>query len=141
MAPTLTGNQANLSVLPMLWRCVTHIFGDGLANVCLYRLACQEFPAGPNLFRAKDLKASMTVARDPLLTAIPISDIGIWSAISQAITEATLCLTADRGKMVIPMCASTSEISVGISPAVWETLGTILASRSIPKIKSGNAAA
>ena len=39
------------------------------------------------------------------------------------------------------LCASTSEISVEISAAVWETLGIILASRSIPKIRvsfSGN---
>jgi hypothetical protein len=64
----------------------------------------------------------MTVARDPLLTAIPISDIGIRSTMLQATTEATLCLTANRGKMAILMCASTSDTSVEISTAVCETL-------------------
>jgi hypothetical protein len=33
---------------------------------------------------------------------------------------------------------STSEINVGISAAVWETLGAIPALLSIPKIKSWN---
>src|SRR6266849_4465094 len=102
------------------------------------RLAYKEFLARPNFSRAKDLKLSTTSARTRLLTAIPISDIGILSTMSQAITEATLCSTADAGKMAIPMCASTSEISVEISAAFWETLGTILASRSIPKIRSWN---
>src|SRR3984893_18093343 len=82
--------------------------------------------ARAKFFTAKDLKLSTTAARTRLLTAIPISDIGILSTMSQAITEATLCLTADAGKMVIPMCASTNEISVESSAAVWETLGTIL---------------
>src|SRR6266852_503303 len=71
-----------------------------------------------NLFRAKDLKVSTTAVRLFLLTAIPISDIGIASAISQATTDATLCLTAEAGRMERPIPASTSEISVGISPAV-----------------------
>jgi hypothetical protein len=31
---------------------------------------------------------------------------------SQATTEATLCLTADKGKMATPMWAATSEISI-----------------------------
>ena len=105
------------------------------------RLACKEFLARSKFFRAKDLKLSMTAARSRLLTAIPISDIGILSAMSQAITEATLCLTAYAGNMATPICAATSEISVEISAAVWETLGTILASRSIPKIRSWNAGA
>jgi hypothetical protein len=48
----------------------------------------------------------MTAGRTPLLTAIPISDIGIWPTMSQATTEATLCLTADAGKMAMPMCAT-----------------------------------
>ena len=103
-----------------------------------FGLACEEFLARPKFFRANDLKLSTTAARTRLLTAIPISDIGIWSTISQAITEETLCLTADAGKMLIAMCASTSEISVEISAAVWETLGTLLASRSIPQIRSWN---
>jgi hypothetical protein len=100
------------------------------------RLAYKEFLARPKSFGARDLKLSRTAARTRLLTTIAISDIGIWSTMSQAITEATLCLTADAGRMAIPRCASTSEISVEISAAVWETLGTILASRSIPKIRS-----
>jgi hypothetical protein len=102
------------------------------------RLADKDFLARPKFFRAKDLKLSTTAARTRLLTTIPISDIGIWSTMSQAITEETLCLTADAGKMAIAMCASTSEISVDISAAVWETLGTLLASRSIPQIRSWN---
>src|SRR6267154_3648372 len=93
--------------------------------------ARDDFLARRNFSRAKDLKLSTTAARTRLLTAIPISDIGIWSTISQAITGATLCLTADAGKMAIAICASTSEISVDISAAVWETLGTLLASRNI----------
>ena len=100
------------------------------------RLADKDFLARPRFFRAKDLKLSTTAARTRLLTAIPISDIGIWSTMSQAITEETLCLTADAGKIAIAMCASTSEISVEISAAVWEILGTLLASRSIPQIRS-----
>jgi hypothetical protein len=77
----------------------------------------------------------MNAARNRLLTAMPISHIGIRSKISQAMTEAPLFLTADAGKIAIPMFASTGEITVGRSAAVWETLGTILASRSIPKTK------
>src|ERR1700722_7714354 len=98
--------------------------------------ARKDFLARAKFFRAKDLKLSTTDVRNRLLTTIAISDIGVRSAISQATTEATLCLTADAGRMAIPMCAPTSEISVAISAAVWETLGTILASRSIPKIRS-----
>jgi hypothetical protein len=64
---------------------------------------------------------STTAGRTPFLTAIPISDIGIWSTISQAITAATLCLTADAGRMAMPMCATTSEITVEISAVVCET--------------------
>jgi hypothetical protein len=52
------------------------------------------------------------------MTTMAISDIGILSAMSQAITEATLCLTADAGKMAMPMCASTSETTVESSAAV-----------------------
>src|SRR4029077_8700756 len=92
----------------------------------------------PKLFRAKDLKLFTTAARFPLFTAMAISDIGIASAISQATTAATLCLTADAGRMEIPILESTSEMSVGICPAGWQTLGTIPASRSIPRIKSWN---
>src|SRR3984893_19522136 len=102
------------------------------------RLAYTAYLARANFFIAKHLKLSTTAARTRLLTTIATSDIGIWSTMSQAITEATLCLTADAGRMAIPSCASTSEISVEISAAVWETLGTILASRSIPKIRSWN---
>jgi hypothetical protein len=69
------------------------------------------------------MKLSTTAARTRLPTAIPISDIGMQSTMSQATTEATLCLTADAGKTAIPVCAATSEISVEISAAVWETLG------------------
>jgi len=72
----------------------------------------------PTFFRAKDLKLSTTSVRNRLLTAIPTSDAGIRSKISQATTEATLCLTADAGRMVKPMPESTSDISVGISAAV-----------------------
>src|SRR5258708_3663706 len=103
-----------------------------------YELECKDFSARANFSRAKDLKLSTTGARVPSRTAIPISDIGIRSTMSQATTEATLCLTADKGKMATPMWASTSEISVESSAAVWEILGTILASRSIPKIRSWN---
>ena len=99
-------------------------------------LACEEFLARPKFFRAKDLKLSTTAARTRLVTAIPISDIGILSRMWQATTGAILCLTADAGKMVIPMRASTSEMSVESSAAVWEIWGTILASRSIPRIRS-----
>src|SRR5580704_16723373 len=97
--------------------------------------ACLE---GPKFLRAKDLKLSRTADRVPLRTAIPISDIGIRSKMLQATTEAALCLTTDNGAMVIPMPEATSEISIGISTAVWETLGAILASRNIPYIKSWN---
>jgi hypothetical protein len=69
-------------------------------------------------FSAKNLKLSTTAARNPLLTAIPISDIGIRSTMLQATTEAALCLTTDNGVMVMPMREWTSEISVGTSPAV-----------------------
>ena len=41
-------------------------------------------------------------------------------------------------KIAIPMWASTSEITVGRSAEVWETLGTILASRSILKTRAGD---
>ena len=41
---------------------------------------------------------STTGALFPFRTAIPISDIGILSAISQATTEATLRFTADAGR-------------------------------------------
>jgi hypothetical protein len=88
-----------------------------------YELACKDFLGRANFSRAKHLKLSTTAGRTPL---------------SQAITEATLCLTADAGKMAMPMCATTREINVEISAAVCETLGTILASRSIPKIRSWN---
>ena len=54
----------------------------------------------------------------------------------QATTDATLCFTADAGRMAIPIRAPTSEITVERSAAVCETLGTILAARSIPKIRS-----
>jgi hypothetical protein len=102
------------------------------------RSAGKEFLARPKVFRAKDLKLSTTGARVLLRTAIPISDIGIRPKILQATTEATLCLTTDNGAMVIPMPEATSEISIGTSTAVWETLGAILASRNIPYIKSWN---
>jgi len=40
------------------------------------------------------------------------------------ITGATVCLTADKGtKLATPMWASTSEISVRASAAVWENIG------------------
>src|SRR5712672_1587560 len=78
----------------------------------------QESLRRTNLFRAKDLKVSTTAVRLSLLTAMPISDLGVASAISQATTDATLCLTAEAGRMERPIPASTSEISVGISPAV-----------------------
>src|SRR6266481_1263007 len=100
--------------------------------------ARKDFLARPNFSRANDLKLSTTAARNRLLTAIPISDIGIRSKMLQATTEAALCLTTDNGAMVMPMREWTSEISIGISTAVWETLGAILASRNIPYIKSWN---
>src|SRR5580700_12284013 len=99
--------------------------------------ARKDFLARPNFSRANDLKLSTTGGRVPLRTAIPISDIGIWSKMLQATTEAVF-LTTDNGAMVIPMPEATSEISMGISTAVWETFGVILASRNIPYIKSWN---
>src|SRR5271168_117035 len=90
------------------------------------RLAYKAFFEWPNFIRAKDLKLSTTGARVPLRTAIAISDIGIRSTMSQATTEATLCLTADKGKIATPMWASTSEIRVESSAAVWEISGTML---------------
>ena len=89
------------------------------------------------VFRAKDLKLSTTAARNRLLTAIPISDIGIRSNLTGHYRSDTMFDRRCR-RNGIPMRESTSEISVGISPAVWETLGTIPASRRIPKIKSWN---
>jgi hypothetical protein len=62
--------------------------------------------------------------RFPLFTTIAIVDLGIVPAISQATTEATLFLTADAGRMEIPMPESTRDMSVGIRPAVWLTFGT-----------------
>src|ERR1700730_3552612 len=100
------------------------------------RLANKELFARRNFSKARDLKLSTTGARFPFRTAIQISDIDISSAISQATTEAPLLLTADAGRIATPMPESTSEISVGISPAVWQTLGTIPASRNIPRIRS-----
>src|ERR1700722_3812385 len=108
--------------------------GELLGSVCPRK----DVLPGSNSLRARDLKLSTTGVRNRLLTAIPISDIGIRSTISQATTEATLCLTAEAGRMVKPMPEATSETSVGTSAAVWETLGAIPASRSIPKIKSWN---
>src|SRR5438309_9821693 len=67
------------------------------------RSADKEFLARPSFLSAKVLKLSTTAARTCLLTTIAISDIGIWSTMSQAITEATLCFTADAGKMAMPM--------------------------------------
>src|SRR5260221_6892825 len=101
------------------------------------RLANKPLLARRNFSKARDLKLSTTGARFPFRTAIPISDIGILSAISQAATEATLRLTADAGRMATPMPESTSEISVGISPAVSRTLGLIPAPLSIPKLRQG----
>jgi hypothetical protein len=40
----------------------------------------------------------MMAVRFPRLIAIPISDIGIGSAISQAITDAPLYLTVEAGR-------------------------------------------
>ena len=135
---TRESTSASALILNLSRRISSNTARQSIRRRSQLRLACKEFLARPRFFRAKDLKLSTTAARTRLLTAIPISDIGIWSTISQAITGATLCLTADAGKMVIPMCASTSEISVESSAAVWETLGTILASRSIPQIRSWN---
>src|SRR6201997_1767331 len=87
------------------------------------RLANKALLGRRNFSKARDLKLSTTGARFPFRTAIPISDIGILSAISQATTEATLRLTVDAGRMATPVPESTSEISVGISPAAWRTLG------------------
>jgi hypothetical protein len=59
------------------------------------RLANKALLARRNFSKARDLKLSTRGARFPFRTAIPISDIGISSAIAQATTEATLRLTAD----------------------------------------------
>jgi len=72
--------------------------------------ARKDFLARPNFSRANDLKLSTTAARNRLLTAIPISDIGIRSKMLQATTEAALYSTTDKGAMVIPMREWTSEI-------------------------------
>jgi hypothetical protein len=56
--------------------------------------------------------------RFPLFTTIAIVDLGIVPAISQATTEATLFLTADAGRMEIPMPESTRDMSVGVGPAL-----------------------
>lgn len=72
----------------------------------------KKFLARPSFLRAEVLKLSTTAARMCSLTTIVISDIGVRSAISQATTEATLCLAADAGRVAMPMCASTSEIPV-----------------------------
>jgi hypothetical protein len=100
--------------------------------------ACIDLLPRPNSSRARDLKLPTMADRFPLFTTIAIVDLGIVPAISQATTEATLFLTADAGRMEIPMPESTRDMSVGICPAVWQTFGTTPASRSIPKIKSWN---
>src|ERR1700757_786351 len=100
--------------------------GKGIARRNQRRLADKALLSRPNSCKARDLKLSTTGARFPFRTAIPISDIGICSAISQASTKATLRLTVDAGRRATPVPESTSEISVGISPAVWPTGGSVL---------------
>src|SRR5260370_42460723 len=81
------------------------------------RLANKALLGRRNFSKARDLKLSTTGVRFPFRTAIPISDLGILAAISQATTEATLCLTTEAGRMATPMPESTREISLGILPS------------------------
>ena len=71
-----------------------------------------------NVFRANDLKVSTTAVRLYLFTAILISDIGAASAISQATTNATLCLTAEAGRMERPdnLCRRYSTAVAIVNP-------------------------
>jgi hypothetical protein len=73
-------------------------------------------------FHAKIFFPDLTL----LFTAIAISGIAILPAISQATTEAPLCLTADPGRMEIPIPASTREISWHLSCSlgdIWNDPG------------------
>ena len=90
----------------------------------------------PNISSANARKFPTTALSLPLLSANPTSDMGMSSAISHPTTAATLCFTADRGSIEIPIPAATSEISVGISPADCRTFGTMPAWRNMPKMRS-----
>jgi hypothetical protein len=60
-------------------------------------------PLRTKCFRAKDLKLSTTGPRTRLSQTSAISDNGRSPIMSQATTEATLCFTADAGRMAIPI--------------------------------------
>ena len=64
--------------------------------------------------------------------ANPISDSGSRSAIEHTATLETILFVIDAGTIETPTPASTREMSVGISTAVWTTLGTTPALLRIP---------
>jgi hypothetical protein len=63
-------------------------------------------------------------------------DGGILSMIEQMAIFATCCFTAEAGRTATPSPESTSETSVDISLAVWETVGTTPARLRMPARKS-----
>ncbi len=86
--------------------------------------------------RTNCLNSSTTGEAGLLLQARAISEIGILSRILHSITAALLTFTADRGNSEIPAPEAIKQISVGISPATWNTSGITPARLRIPNTKS-----
>src|SRR5580698_7747060 len=88
--------------------------------------------------RANSQNRRTTAALFCRAKANPISDSGSRSAIEHTATLETILFATDAGTIETPTPASTREMSVGISPAVWTTLGTTPALLKIPVKRSWN---